>query len=126
MQSSETLPEQQLSGPQSLPDLLIYGFRQFKEAFLDGNPIAVAAVGVVSFLLVTVAARCTYSFRPSSSSTKVGSCSRSHFKKQQLNGGDVSHEGMLVWLFYFREASGEKLAEVAVQHHRRQRPLQVP
>ncbi|CDJ29505.1 uncharacterized protein EMH_0022350 [Eimeria mitis] len=45
------------------------GAVQFKEALLNGNPVAVATVGIISFLVLTVAARCTYSLRSSASST---------------------------------------------------------
>ncbi|CDJ49349.1 hypothetical protein, conserved [Eimeria brunetti] len=49
--------------------MLFRGAVQFKDALLHGNPVAVATVGIISFLFLTVAARCTYSLRSSSLSS---------------------------------------------------------
>lgn len=69
-------------GGQSLSDLLRASAGQLQEAFFDGNPIAVAAIGVVSFLLLTVAAQCTYFLRSSVPVTK-----KSTRRRRKVGGG---------------------------------------
>ncbi|OEH75882.1 uncharacterized protein LOC34619760 [Cyclospora cayetanensis] len=61
--SQKGIPTENAFRGQVLADLLVHGALQFKEALFNGNPIAVATIGVVSFLVLAVAARCTYSLR---------------------------------------------------------------
>lgn len=69
-------------------DMLFRGAVQFKDALLNGNPVAVATVGIVSFLFLTVAARCTYSLRSSTSSTDH---KRSTNRRRRKASGGVSN-----------------------------------
>ncbi|CDJ43162.1 hypothetical protein, conserved [Eimeria tenella] len=56
--------------------MLIRGAAQFKEALFNGNPIAVATVGVIAFLLITLAARCKYAVRSSFPDSKQSTSKR--------------------------------------------------
>lgn len=74
--------QEPVPGLQLLSKLLVEGAVQFQEALANGNPIAVATIGVVSFFLLTVAARCTYSLRSSLPNVK-----KSNRRRRKAGGG---------------------------------------
>lgn len=71
--TQETPSKESLGGAQFFFDLLWHGALQFQEALFQGNPVAVASVGVLSFLLLTLCARFTYSLQSSSQDAKKSS-----------------------------------------------------